>query len=99
MTSPGTDGASLTAVLLPSVEHDPRELPGEVRRAVLAGSYGDVWLRVRPLAPEVGLIQVELHDALGRPCIDPALVARLSGTSKKAVFVHLAPPSQAEGSE
>jgi hypothetical protein len=74
----------LTAILLPATEHDP----AAVRRAVAAGGYGDVWLRVHPL-PSLGLLQVELYDARGMPCVDPALVAVLSGSERRATFVHV----------
>lgn len=73
----------LTAILVAAPGPDA----AAVRRAVLAGPYGDVWLRVRPL-PSVGLTQVELFDERGQPRVDPALVAALSGEQGRATFVH-----------
>jgi hypothetical protein len=75
----------LTAILLPDAEHDAEQ----VRRAVAAGGYGDVWLRVQPLAGGLGLIQVEVFDGSGLPCADPAMVAALSGRDRRATFLHV----------
>ena len=78
-------GADLTAILLPA-----RELDAEgIRRAVLAAGYGDVWLRARPLAKGLDLVQVEVFDGRGLPCVDPGLVAALSGADGRATFVHV----------
>ena len=76
----------LTAVLTRISDHDA---DGEsVKRAVMAGGYGDVWLRVKPL-DKIGLLQIELCDANGLPRVDPALVHALSKEGKRAAFVHV----------
>ena len=71
-----------TAILLPAGQHDPTS----IRRAVLAGGYGDVWLRARPIA-SLGVVAVELFDAAGAPRADAALVAALS-QGGRAAFIH-----------
>jgi hypothetical protein len=76
--------ADLTAVLLPAGQLDL----AAVREAVRARGYGDVILRVAPLAP-AGLEQIEVHRAAdGLPCEDPELVALLS-RGGRAAFVHV----------
>lgn len=73
---------NLTAIVVPADEQDP----ASIRRLVVAGGYGDVWLRAKPL-PAVGLISVELFDGRGEPRLDFALLAALSQKGR-AAFVH-----------
>ena len=87
-TSEDTSGGAapamrdLTAILVPAGQLDPPS----VRRIVVSGGYGDVFLRAKPLAA-VGLVQIELFDADGAPRLDANLVARLSERGA-AAFVH-----------
>ena len=74
----------LTAILVPTAEHDP----ASIRRVVLAGNYGDVWLRMKPLSG-TGFTQVELFNEAGGPRIDPLLVTALSSGGRHALFIHL----------
>src|SRR5262245_27587982 len=74
----------LTAILLPEQEHDAND----VAHTVLERGYGDLWLRLRRLAGP-GLLQVEVCDARGMPCVHPALIERLSSPDKRATFVHV----------
>jgi hypothetical protein len=74
----------VTGILLPQGQLDE----DAIRQAVAARGYGDVLVRVAPLA-SVKLTQVEVHDAReGLPCEDPELVALLS-RGGRAAFVHV----------
>ena len=77
----------LTAVLLSIDGRDAATLQHQVRRTVLDGNYGSVWLRMRPL-PSLGLAQIELFGEGGMPHVDPALVLALAGADHRAVFIH-----------
>src|SRR3954452_9739663 len=74
----------LTAILLPAGQLDDNI----IRQTVAQRGYGDVWMRVAPLA-KIRLVQIEVHDGKqGLPCEDPELVNQLS-KGGRAAFVHV----------
>ena len=78
-----TEERDLTAVLVPAGQFTVEKVYGIVRES---GRHAAL-VRVAPL-PKVGLVQIEVHDMVGMPTENPALVGRFSAGGR-ATFVHV----------